>query len=335
MENKSHALIAGVFTVLLTIAVVIAAMWLNRDTQERTPYVLTTSGSIAGLNVQAAVKYRGMTVGKVEAIEFDQAKPGQILVKVGIDPDTPVTNATFAELGLQGLTGLAFIQMDADEKIKEVKKLASSAANPVRIAIRPSMFDRFSVSGEDMVAKAALAMTQINKLLDDGNQQILKQTLVNLQQATKKIGQLTDEVQPAAKGITALAGDGRRTLARADGMMDNIGKLAVDINKKLDTVDKIAKSAEQIGQSAAQIGQSAERVSHTLTAAEAQTLPRLNTVLEDAARSLRTVDKVAEKIGDEPASVLFGAPPAVPGPGEPGFAAPVAPATAPAGAVAR
>ena len=335
MENKSHALIAGVFTVLLTIAVVIAAMWLNRDTQERTPYVLTTSGSIAGLNVQAAVKYRGMTVGKVEAIEFDQAKPGQILVKVGIDPDTPVTNATFAELGLQGLTGLAFIQMDADEKIKEVKKLASSAANPVRIAIRPSMFDRFSVSGEDMVAKAALAMTQINKLLDDGNQQILKQTLVNLQQATKKIGQLTDEVQPAAKSITALAGDGRRTLARADGMMDNIGKLAVDINKKLDAVDKIAKSAEQIGQSAAQIGQSAERVSHTLTAAEAQTLPRLNTVLEDAARSLRTVDKVAEKIGDEPASVLFGAPPAVPGPGEPGFAAPVVPATAPAGAVAR
>ncbi len=335
MENKSHALIAGVFTVLLTIAVVIAAMWLNRDTQERTPYVLTTSGSIAGLNVQAAVKYRGMTVGKVEAIQFDQAKPGQILVKVGIDPDTPVTNATFAELGLQGLTGLAFIQMDADEKIKEVKKLASSAANPVRIAIRPSMFDRFSVSGEDMVAKAALAMTQINKLLDDGNQQILKQTLVNLQQATKKIGQLTDEVQPAAKSVTALAGDGRRTLARADGMMDNIGKLAVDINKKLDTVDKIAKSAEQIGQSAAQIGQSAERVSHTLTAAEAQTLPRLNTVLEDAARSLRTVDKVAEKIGDEPASVLFGAPPAVPGPGEPGFAVPVAPATAPAGAVAR
>lgn len=328
MENKSHALIAGIFTVLLTIAVVITAMWLNRDTQERTLYVLTTSGSIAGLNVQAAVKYRGMTVGKVEAIEFDQTKPGQILVKVGIDPDTPVTNATFAELGLQGLTGLAFIQMDADEKIRDVKKVVSNPANPARIAIRPSLFDRFSVSGEDMVVKAATAMTQINKLLDDGNQQILKQTLVNLQEATKKIGQLTDEVQPAAKSITALAGDGRRTLARADDMLGNVGKLAAGINHKLDAVDKIAKSAEQIGQSAAQIGQSVERVSHSVTAAEAQTLPRLNAVLDDAARSLRTVEKVTEKIGDEPASVLFGAPPSAPGPGEPGFTAPVAPAAA-------
>ena len=332
MENKSHALIAGIFTVLLTIAVVITAMWLNRDTQERTSYVLTTSGSIAGLNVQAAVKYRGMTVGKVEAIEFDQAKPGQILVKVGIDPDTPVTNATFAELGLQGLTGLAFIQMDADEKIKDVKKVVSNPASPARIAIRPSMFDRFSVSGEDMVVKAATAMTQINKLLDDSNQQILKQTLVNLQEATKKIGQLTDEVQPAAKSITALASDGRRTLARADDMMGNVGKLAADINKKLDAVDKIAKSAEQIGQSAAQIGQSAERVSHTVTAAEVQTLPRLNTVLDDAARSLRAVEQVTGKIGEEPASVLFGAQPAAPGPGEPGFAAPAGAST---GAAAR
>ena len=322
MENKSHALIAGIFTVLLTVAVIITAMWLNRDTQERTPYILTTSGSIAGLNVQAAVKYRGMEVGKVEAIEFDEKKPGQILVKVGILPATPITNATFAELGSQGLTGLAFIQLDADEKIKDVKKLASSASDPLRIAIRPSMFDRFSVSGEEMIVKASTAMTQINKLLDDNNQQILKQTLVNLQEATKKIGQLTDEVQPAAKGITALAGDGRRSLARADDMMGNVDKLAVDINKKLDAVDRIAKSVEQIGQSAVRIGQSTENISHSVTTVEAQTVPRLNAVLEDAARGLRTVDKVAEKIGDEPASVLFGAPPPLPGPGEAGFVAP-------------
>jgi phospholipid/cholesterol/gamma-HCH transport system substrate-binding protein len=315
MENKSHALIAGIFTVLLTIAVIFAVMWLNRDTQERTPYVLTTSGSIAGLNVQAAVKYRGMEVGKVEAIEFDTVKPGQILVRVGILPSTPITNATYAELGLQGLTGLAFIQLDADEKIKDVKKVESSLPEPARIAIRPSLFDRFSVSGEEMVFKASTAMTQINKLLDDDNQKVLKQTLVNLQDAAKKIGQLTDEVQPAAKGITTLAVDGRRTLARADDLMGTVGKLAVDINNKLDAVDRLAKSAEQIGRTA-------EQVSHGVSAVELQTLPRLNTLLDDAARGIRTVDKVTEKIGDEPASVLFGAPPAAPGPGEPGFAMP-------------
>ena len=314
MENKSHALIAGIFTVILTVAVMVAASWLNRDTTLRTPYVLTTSGSIAGLNVQAAVKYRGMEVGKVEGIVFDQEKPGQILVKVGIQPDTPVTNATFAELGLQGLTGLAFIQLDADEKIKDVKKLNSTSSAPVRIAIRPSLFDRISISGEDMVFKASSAMTQINKLLDDGNQKILTQTMVNLQDATKKIAQLADEVQPAAKGITALASGGQKSLGNADKMMADVGKLAVDLNKKLDQVDRIAHSAEQIGQSAERIGQTAAVV-------EVQTLPRVNALVEDASRGIRSADRMVEKIGDEPASVLFGAPPPQPGPGEPGFSA--------------
>ena len=314
MENKSHAFIAGIFTVILTVAVMVAASWLNRDTTLRTPYVLTTSGSIAGLNVQAAVKYRGMEVGKVEGIVFDQEKPGQILVKVGIQPDTPVTNATFAELGLQGLTGLAFIQLDADEKIKDVKKLNSTSSAPVRIAIRPSLFDRISISGEDMVSKASSAMTQINKLLDDGNQKILTQTMVNLQDATKKIAQLADEVQPAAKGITALASGGQKSLGNADKMMADVGKLAVDLNKKLDQVDRIAHSAEQIGRSAERIGQSAAAV-------EVQTLPRVNALVEDASRGIRSADRMVEKIGDEPASVLFGAPPPQPGPGEPGFSA--------------
>ena len=321
MENKSHALIAGIFTVILAIAVMITASWLNRDTSVRTPYVLTTSGSIAGLNVQAAVKYRGMEVGKVEAIEFDQKKPGQILVKVGIQPDTPVTNATFAELGLQGLTGLAFIQLDADEKIKEVKKLVSTASEPVRIAIRPSMFDRVSVSGEDMIFKASIAMTQINKLLDDANQKILTQTLVNLQDATKKIGQLTDEVQPAAKSITALATGGQKTLGNADKLMADVSKLAGDLNKKLDQVDRIAKSADEIGKGAVETGQSAARLAQAAATFEAQTLPRLNSLIEDGSRGIRSADRMVEKIGDEPASVLFGAPPPQPGPGEPGFSA--------------
>ena len=314
MENKSHALIAGIFTVLLTIGVLVAASWLNRDTTVRTPYVLTTSGSIAGLNVQAAVKYRGMEVGKVEAIEFDKNKPGQILVKVGVLPDTPVTNATFAELGMQGLTGLAFILLDADEKIKDVKKVDSTAGAPARIAIRPSLFDRFAISGEEMIVKASSAMTQINKLLDDDKQKILTQTLVNLQEATKKIGQLTDEVQPAAKGIAALSVDGRRSMGNADVMMNNISRLAGDMNKKLDQVDRITNSAEQIAQSA-------ERISQTAATVEAQTLPRVNVLVEDAARGIRSADRVVEKIGDEPASVIFGAQPPQPGPGEPGFSA--------------
>jgi phospholipid/cholesterol/gamma-HCH transport system substrate-binding protein len=322
MENRSHALAAGIFTLLLTLGIIASAMWLNRDTQERTPYVLTTTGSVAGLNPQASVRYRGMEVGKVEAIEFDQEQPGRILVRIGILPSTPVTTATFAELGMQGLTGLAYIQLDTDPKVKDPVRVASEAAAPARMAIRPSLFDRFSISSEDLLANATMAMSQVNKLLADDNQKQLIQTLATLQGVSARLGQLADEVKPTAAAITGLANDGRRVLAGvpavlqgADQAMVAFGKLSTELSRRSEAVERIGRGAEQVGQGA-------EQVARSVAAIEAQTLPRLNLLLDEAGRGARTVERVADRLGDEPASVLFGMQPARPGPGEPGFVAP-------------
>ncbi|HEX4327403.1 MAG TPA: MlaD family protein [Burkholderiales bacterium] len=307
MENRSHALIAGIFTVLLTIAIVATAMWLNRDTTERVSYTLVTNGSVAGLNPQAAVRYRGMEVGKVEAIEFDTQKVGQILVQVGIQPNTPVTTATFAELGMQGLTGLAFIQLDADANAKDPKPLPPSA----RLVIRPSLLDRVSASGEGLVAKLSTAADEFNQLLSENNQRLLTGTLTNLQAVSAKVGVLVDEVQPAARNVSALAAAGRQTLLSANDTMTSITKLAQDLDHRVDAVDRIAVSADQVGRAA--------------DAFENGTLTKTNTFMDDAGRSARTIDRAVDRLGDDPGAILFGPQPGVPGPGETGFVAPKAP----------
>lgn len=322
MENRSHALAAGIFTVLLALGIIAAAMWLNRDTHERTPYVLTTTGSVAGLNPQAAVRYRGMEVGRVEAIEFDREQAGRILVKISILPTTPVTSATFAELGMQGLTGLAYIQLDTDPKVTSPAPLPSTAQAPARMAIRPSMFDRFSVSGEDLVVRASTAMNQVNKLLGDDNQKLLVQTLSNLQGLSTRIGQLADEVKPTAAAMTKLADDGRKVLAGVTPVLKStdetviaIGKLSGELTRRMDTLERTARAAEQVGQGA-------DQVARSVAAIETQTVPKLNVLIDDAGRSARTLERVADRLGEEPTSVLFGPQALRPGPGEPGFVAP-------------
>jgi len=62
--------------------------------------------SVPGLNPQAVVRYRGLDIGRVEAISFDPKVPGQILIHIGIRPDTPITKSTYATLGTQGVTGV-------------------------------------------------------------------------------------------------------------------------------------------------------------------------------------------------------------------------------------
>ena len=69
MENRAHALAAGLFTLLLGIGVLLAAQWFSRDNYEKVQYTLVSNHSVSGLNVQAAVRLRGVEVGKVESID--------------------------------------------------------------------------------------------------------------------------------------------------------------------------------------------------------------------------------------------------------------------------
>jgi phospholipid/cholesterol/gamma-HCH transport system substrate-binding protein len=227
-------------------------------------------------------------------------------VQVGIQPNTPVTTATFAELGMQGLTGLAFIQLDADPNAKDPKVLPPSA----RLTIRPSLLDRVSASGEGLVAKLSTAADQFNQLLNDNNQRLLTGTLANLQSVSAKVGVLVDEVQPAARNVSALAAAGRQTLLSANDTMVSITKLAQDLNGKVGAVDRIAGSMDD--------------VAHAANSFENNTLTRANTFMDDAGRSARTIDRAVDRLGDDPTAVLFGPQPGIPGPGESGFVAPKA-----------
>ena len=134
MENKAHALIAGLFTVVLLLAAIFGVMWFNGDRVQRVPYEIATKLSVPGLNPQADVRYRGLNVGRVDTIVFDPQSPGQILIRLKINLDTPMTPATYGTLGYQGVTGIAYIQLDDDGS--NPAKLASSASKPARITLR-------------------------------------------------------------------------------------------------------------------------------------------------------------------------------------------------------
>ena len=57
MENKSHALAAGGFVLLLTSASVSMAVWLTRDDRALINYELAGAVNVSGLQPQANVRF--------------------------------------------------------------------------------------------------------------------------------------------------------------------------------------------------------------------------------------------------------------------------------------
>src|SRR3972149_10094327 len=102
MENKAHALAAGLFALLLGAALVAAAFWFGKDDMQYVPFLVTTTTSVAGLKAEAPVRYRGVEVGRVQSIRIEPGVKGDIHIRVGVAEGTPVTRSTFARLGYQG-----------------------------------------------------------------------------------------------------------------------------------------------------------------------------------------------------------------------------------------
>ena len=153
MENKAHAFLAGLFTIGLAIFMGLAVMWFNRDQTVRVPYEVVTRSTVNGLNPQASVKYRGLDVGKVDSIRFDDKVPGQIVVRVLVDKDAPITTTTYGRLAYQGVTGLAYVQLDDrgfdnSQHARSPVRLATSQKDPARIRMDAGFLDELDKRGD-------------------------------------------------------------------------------------------------------------------------------------------------------------------------------------------
>ena len=74
MISKSSYTLVGAFVLVLSAAFIWGVMWISAGGTPRdfNRYLIYMPESVSGLNVDAAIKYRGVEVGKVEQISIDQ-----------------------------------------------------------------------------------------------------------------------------------------------------------------------------------------------------------------------------------------------------------------------
>jgi phospholipid/cholesterol/gamma-HCH transport system substrate-binding protein len=317
MENRSHALMTGLFTIALLIAAVLAGLWFNRDRSERVPYVIATTESIPGLNPQASVRYRGLEVGRVDDINFNPAVAGQIVIRLSVDQETPITRTTFATLGYQGVTGIAFIQLDDDKTGSPLLK--SEKGHLAALPLRPGLLDMLEKRGLVILDKTDQITTKLNALMSDENQKILIGAFdkvgktadawaalpKELEPTIKRIPQLTAKVEESLTSFNALSGSATRMTSNIDRLATSLQAPDGPITKLTDTIDKV--------------GGNLQDVTSDLTL---ETLPHVVSMTDEARTSLRAVKRTANSLSDRPQGLIFGNSPATPGPGEAGFVAP-------------
>lgn len=302
MENKSHALVAGLFTILLLVAAIAIGLWLNRDREESVPYEIATKLPIPGLNPQAGVNFRGLDVGRVTDIAFDPQVPGQILIRLKVRPDTPITRSTWAMLGYQGVTGIAFVVLDDDGR--EPVRVASTPGKPARIELRPSLLNRLESRGLEILSQVEEVTRRVNNLLNEQNQQAMLKTFANISSAAEQFERIPRQMQPTLQRLPALTSEAERTLHSINKLSQDLSAMTANLQGKEGALTRVGRSADEI------------------TAVAARFENDLVPLSTDIRSTLRLFNRTLEGLNDRPQSVLFGARPAEPGPGEAGYMAP-------------
>ena len=334
MDVKINYTLVGLFTILLTAALIAAALWLSTNSSAKTykTYTAYMKESVSGLNQNAAVKYLGVDVGRVKSIELDKQEPRSVRLTLDIEQGISIKEDTVAMLASNGLTGVAYVELTGGTKTSPPLSAKENQPYPV-INTKPSFLTRLDTAFPQLLAEltgVANSLSHIAQSINTGlleqNQQALTQTLENAKRFSKALANLAtnQENQQALKNTlhnteqltTLLASHG----AQLETAIKNLGTI----------LEEGAKASKQLPILVAQVTRSLRPMKETAEELEAllqegqqgfqlfsqSTVPRINQLLNSFDQIARNLEHFSQQVEQNPRILLFGAPSTQRGPGE-------------------
>lgn len=303
----NYALV-GAFVLVLGATLIAGALWLAAGGLRQKPfdlYLALVDESVAGLNLNAPVKYNGVDVGKVQAIQLDAANPERVRLIFAIERGTPIKEDTVAVLKTQGLTGIAYVELGGGTRDSPPLRASEQEQYPV-IRTKPSLAARLENVLTNVLAKLDSTSSNIDALLSVENRKAFSSALADIAVVSRTLAARKDTLDAGIASAARTFDNGARVTAQLGPVIERIGLSA-------DAVEKMGKEAALASASA---GKTVDSVGAEVQRISADTLPQLQRLLGELGVLSASMRRLAEQTERNPTSLLFGRSPVPPGPGE-------------------
>ncbi len=328
MESKVNYTIVGAFVLGLGALLIAGVLWFasGGNLQKKYDlYVALVDESVAGLNLGAPVKYRGVDVGKVKEIGLNPANTEQVRLLFAIERGTPLKQDTEAVLKSQGLTGIAYVELSGGSP--NSPPLQAKGGGYPEIRTKPSLTARLENVLTTLMAKLDSTSDSVNKILSDENVAAFRTTLANLAVLSKTLAARKDSIDASIINAARTFDNTARLTGRLGPTVDKLGptidRLGPVIDQLGPTVERVGKSAdavrkmgEEAALASASAGRAVDSIGGDVRRFTADALPELQRLLVEMNTLTVSLRRFVEETERNPRGFLFGRKPVPEGPGE-------------------
>lgn len=298
METKANYVLIGAFTILVTVVLLLFALWAAKYSSEKDwqEYAVVFNEPVTGLSEGSSVQYNGISVGTVETLRLAPEDPRRVLATLRIQSDTPIKTDTRAKMSQSGITGPPFIQLTGGSPTAPLLVSVDHRDMPV-IKTEASALQNIADTANRLVSR-------LDEVLSDQNIAHVSNTLNNIDQLTGSLAAEREDLRQVIVNAKASSAELNATLVQAHGVVNDVdrdlaNKLPGLVAKLDGTLDKLQSAANGAN---AIVNENRAPIHSFATDGLGQIGPTL-TELRALVRDLR---QVTDRLDSGPANYLLG-----------------------------
>jgi phospholipid/cholesterol/gamma-HCH transport system substrate-binding protein len=255
METRANYALIGLFTLAVFAGMLGFVYWFasGRSNGVKTTYRVVFTGSVSGLNRGSLVRFNGLRVGEVTAIDLVPSDPSRVMAIIEVDQKTPVKADTRARLEYQGLTGQASVQLsggtatapaltspdggravifadrsDFQDILETVQRIAGRADTML------SRFEKIAVDNEASISSTIRSVEVFAKALAD-NSAGVGVFMANMGDVAQRVGSLSQRLETLSISADELLRSlDARSVNRAIGNIEAFTQALADNRRNID-----------------------------------------------------------------------------------------------------
>lgn len=299
MEDRTSYLIVGVFLVVAVAALIGLTVWFGSGVGQEpvARYLVLFNNDVSGLTPGSPVRYLGVDVGEVSTIALARDKVQTVEVQIEVGRSTPVDAGTFAGLDFQGVTGVAFINLDTEPGEHGPIQPAPGLPYPV-IPSRNVGLAALLADTPEVVSRVNDLLDQAGSLLDESNQASVTRTLKNLEELTSALAAKREEIAALPQRMESVLDNLERTTQQLPGL---IGQVQPEI---VAAVQNLNRSSERLANLTGRVDEWLEQNDTEMRRFVGDGLGEIPALVADMRRTVRSLEKLVMELRDDPSRLV-------------------------------